>query len=87
MLELLNGALWPCHRYITKDSSSASPKFLLPVSTLRKKETNFKVFMEMRQKYRVVSHQFYILASLPDLLTYTNENSDTNGLDSLSWPA
>lgn len=56
-LGLPNGALWPLRRYITKDNSSASPKFLLPVTKLREKESNLKIFMEVRQESRAASQE------------------------------
>lgn len=86
-LGLPNGALWPCHRYITKDNSSASPKFLLPVTKLRKKETNLESIIEVRQKSRAVSQELLYTVRSTWLLTYTNENSETQRLDTLFWPA
>lgn len=86
-LGLPNGALWSCHRYITKDNSSASPKFLLPVTKLRKKETNLESIIGARQKSRAVSKELLYTVRSTWLLTYTNENSETQRLDTLFWPA
>lgn len=86
-LGLPNGALWPRHRYITKDNSSASPKFLHPVTKLREKESNLKVIMEVRQESRAVSQELLYTVRSIWLFTYTNENSETQRLDTLFWPA